>query len=102
MPRDLFGLNISTFQVISMLLKVFPLRFVDKVMVFFSWLTLGNTDKYGFIRPKDEGPLKMKARTGQTPVLDLGTIAKVKSGEIKVNYTSSRIFSDIRISYCAL
>lgn len=84
MPRDLFGLNVSTFQVILMLLKVFPDWFVDKCMVFFSWLTLGSTDKYGLIKPKLEGPLKMKARTGHTPVLDVGTVAKVKSGEIKV------------------
>lgn len=83
MPRDLFGLNISTFQVILMLLKLFPKWFVDKLIVLFSRLTLGSTDKYGLIRPK-EGPLEMKARTGHTPVLDVGTVAKVKSGEIKV------------------
>jgi len=82
-PRDLFGLNISTFQVILALLKVFPERIVDKCVVFFSWLTLGSTDKCGLVRPK-EGPLETKARTGQTPVLDLGTVAKVKSGDIKV------------------
>lgn len=88
MPRDLFGLGLSTYTVILLLLRVFPEWFVDKLLVFFSWLTLGSTDKYGLVRPK-EGPLQMKARTGHTPVLDVGTVAKVKSGEIKVPRISS-------------
>ncbi|XP_024369268.1 probable indole-3-pyruvate monooxygenase YUCCA4 [Physcomitrium patens] len=83
MPRDLFGLNISAFQVMLMLLKVLPVSFVDKLLVIFSRLTLGDTDHLNLVRPK-EGPLKMKARTGHTPVLDVGTVAEVRNGFIKV------------------
>lgn len=83
MPRELFGLNISTFDVSMKLLKVFPLWFVDKCLVYSSWLTLGGTAKYHLTQP-EEGPLTMKARTGQTPVLDVGTVAKIRSGDIKV------------------
>ncbi|KAG0600425.1 hypothetical protein M758_11G033100 [Ceratodon purpureus] len=83
MPRELFGVNISTFDVSMKLLKVFPLWFVDKCIVYSSWLTLGDTAKYNLIRP-EEGPLAMKARTGQTPVLDVGTVAKIRNGDIKV------------------
>jgi hypothetical protein len=85
LPRELFGLNISTFEVSMKLLKVFPLWFVDKCLVYCSWLTLGGTAKYNLIRP-EEGPLAMKARTGQTPVLDVGTVAKIRSGDIQVTY----------------
>ena len=85
MPRELFGVNISTFDVSMKLLKVFPLWFVDKCIVYSSWLTLGDTAKYNLIRP-EEGPLAMKARTGQTPVLDVGTVAKIRNGDIKVTY----------------
>ena len=83
MPREFLGLNISSFDVSMKLLKVFPLWFVDKCLVFSSWLTLGSTSKYNVIRP-EEGPLALKGRTGQTPVLDVGTMAKIRSGDIKV------------------
>lgn len=83
MPRDVFGLNISIFDVSQLLLKVFPIWFVDMILVLLSWLTLGSTAKYNLIRP-EEGPLSLKARTGRTPVLDVGTFGKIKSGQIKV------------------
>ncbi|KAK1322870.1 putative indole-3-pyruvate monooxygenase YUCCA10 [Acorus calamus] len=46
---------------------------------------LANYDlgKYGIYRPKD-GPLFLKATTGRSPVIDVGTISKIKSGEIQV------------------
>jgi hypothetical protein len=83
MPRDVFGLDISIFGVSQQLLKVLPTWLVDKVLVLLSWLTLGSTAKYNLVRPA-EGPLTLKARTGRTPVLDVGTMGKIKSGEIKV------------------
>ena len=83
MPRDVFGLDISIFGVSQQLLKVLPTWLVDKVLVLLSWLTLGSTAKYNLVRPA-EGPLTLKARTGRTPVLDVGTVAKIRSGEIKV------------------
>lgn len=93
MPRDLFGLNISAFQVMLMLLKVLPVSFVDKLLVIFSRLTLGDTDHLNLVRPK-EGPLKMKARTGHTPVLDVGTVAEVRNGFIKVMLESCHVLID--------
>ncbi|KAG0592083.1 hypothetical protein KC19_1G223400 [Ceratodon purpureus] len=82
MPRDLLGV-FSTFDASLKLLKIFPMWFADKILVFLSWLTLGCTDKYNLIRPA-EGPLQMKKMTGHTPVLDVGTVAKIRSGHIKV------------------
>lgn len=100
MPRELFGR--STFGLSTQLLRVFPVWFVDKLLVFFSWLTLGGTAKYHLVRP-EEGPLSMKARTGKTPVLDVGTVAKIRSGEIKVHTYHSTSLKIARISgdwYC--
>lgn len=85
MPRDVLGLNISTFGVSQQLLKVFPVRVVDMILVLLSWLTLGSTAEYNLTRHK-EGPLSFKARTGKTPVLDVGTMAKIKNGQIKVKF----------------
>jgi indole-3-pyruvate monooxygenase len=86
MPRDLFGV-ISSFEASLKLLRVFPRWFVDKILVFCSRLTLGCTDEYNLVRPA-EGPLEMKERTGRTPVLDVGTVAKIRRGEIKVKLDS--------------
>ncbi|RWW35849.1 hypothetical protein BHE74_00059176 [Ensete ventricosum] len=39
--------------------------------------------EYGLKRPS-LGPLELKHKQGKTPVLDLGALGKIKSGEIKV------------------
>jgi len=44
---------------------------------------LGNTSRYGLRRP-EMGPLELKNKFGKTPVLDVGTLAKIRQGKIKV------------------
>lgn len=81
LPREILG--ISTFGLSMWLLKWFPMKLVDAFLLLCSWLILGDTEKYGLSRPKI-GPLKLKNITGKTPVLDVGTLSKIKSGQIKV------------------
>ncbi|KAL3525406.1 hypothetical protein ACH5RR_013778 [Cinchona calisaya] len=81
LPRDMLGT--STFALSIRLLKWFPLRLVDCFLILCSLLILGNTQRFGIIRPK-AGPLELKKAAGRTPVLDVGTIAKIKTGKIKV------------------
>ena len=76
-------LGISTFGLSVFLLRWLPIKQVDSVLLFFSRLILGDTEKYGLPRPKI-GPLQIKSSTGKTPVLDIGALRKIKSGEIKV------------------
>ncbi|GLJ25831.1 hypothetical protein SUGI_0494780 [Cryptomeria japonica] len=80
LPREIFGL--STFFVFTFLLKIFPLRIVDRLLLLYSRLTLGDTTACGIARPK-QGPLELKRKIGKTPVLDVGTMAKIRSGDIK-------------------
>lgn len=68
------------------LLKYLPLRLVDKFLLFVARFTLGNTDRLGLRRPKT-GPIELKNSTGKTPVLDVGALAQIKSGIIKVGVT---------------
>ena len=82
LPREIFVT--STFGLSMWLLKWFPITVVDGLLLFFSWLILGNTERYGLKRPKT-GPLQLKNKTGKTPVLDVGTLAKIKNGQIKVS-----------------
>ncbi|OAY78716.1 Indole-3-pyruvate monooxygenase YUCCA2 [Ananas comosus] len=55
----------------------------DQFLLLVSWFMLGDTARYGLRRPP-VGPLELKSLLGKTPVLDVGTLAKIKSGEIKV------------------
>ncbi|XP_071722826.1 probable indole-3-pyruvate monooxygenase YUCCA4 [Rutidosis leptorrhynchoides] len=81
LPREIFG--ISTFGIAIALLKWFPIRLVDKVLLLLSSLTLGNTNQIGLRRPKT-GPLELKNITGKTPVLDVGALSQIRSGKLKI------------------
>ncbi|GAV82128.1 FMO-like domain-containing protein [Cephalotus follicularis] len=81
LPQEMFGR--STFKLCMWLLKWFPVRLVDQFLLMVSWFMLGNTAQFGLNRPK-LGPLELKNMSGKTPVLDVGTLAKIKSGHIKV------------------
>lgn len=65
------------------LLKWLPMRFVDQLLLLAARVMLGDTARLGLKRPK-VGPLELKNLNGKTPVLDVGTLAKIKSGDIKV------------------
>jgi indole-3-pyruvate monooxygenase len=81
LPREVCGR--STFELATMLMAWFPLWFVDKIMVFLSWLILGNLVGFGIRRPAI-GPLTLKNMYGRTPVLDTGAMARIRSGDITV------------------
>jgi len=77
-------LGTSTFGLLTFLLKWFPVKLVDRFLLVMSRLMLGDTAQLGLTRPSI-GPLEYKAISGKTPVLDIGTLAKIKAGVIKVN-----------------
>lgn len=52
---------------------------------------LGNLEKHGLRRPPT-GPLELKNTAGKTPVLDIGALKKIRSGEIKVVPGIKRFF----------
>ena len=54
------------------------------LLVWYTWAMLGDTTVYGFKRPKD-GPMTIKCKQGKTPILDVGTFAKIRNGDIKVD-----------------
>ncbi|KAG4180126.1 hypothetical protein ERO13_A10G146500v2 [Gossypium hirsutum] len=60
-----------------------PCKAVDKITVAISRLKFGKLSKYG-IRMPTKGPFHLKETTGRSPVIDVGTISKIRSGEIKV------------------
>ena len=86
LPQEMLGR--STFGLSMWLLKWFPMRLVDRFLLLMSRFMLGDTEKFGLHRPQ-LGPLELKNRSGKTPVLDVGTLAKIKSGNIKVECKST-------------
>jgi indole-3-pyruvate monooxygenase len=66
-----------------MMLKWLSLWIVDKLLLIFTWFILGDMEKYGIKRPS-MGPLQLKNTEGKTPVLNIGTLEKIRSGDIKV------------------
>ncbi|GAB4837324.1 Indole-3-pyruvate monooxygenase YUCCA6 [Ancistrocladus abbreviatus] len=81
LPREMLGR--STFGLSMWLLKWLPLTLVDRLLLIVSRLLLGDTSRLGLTRPRI-GPLQLKNQSGKTPVLDVGTLDKIKSGDIKV------------------
>ncbi|RZR93759.1 hypothetical protein BHM03_00022332, partial [Ensete ventricosum] len=85
LPREMFGR--STFGLSLWLLKWLPVPMVDGLLLLLARLMLGDTARFGLPRPQ-VGPLELKSLSGKTPVLDVGTLARIKSGDIKVRYPS--------------
>ncbi|KAJ0973127.1 hypothetical protein J5N97_021086 [Dioscorea zingiberensis] len=65
------------------LVKYLPVKVVDELLLMLARFKYGNLSKYGIVRPKN-GPLALKASTGRSAVIDVGTVHKIKTGEIKV------------------
>jgi hypothetical protein len=76
-------MGFSTFGLSMWLLMCLSVQTVDQVLLLLTQLVLGDTSRLGIPRPSI-GPMEQKKVSGKTPVLDVGTIAKIKSGDIKV------------------
>ncbi|KAL6516230.1 putative indole-3-pyruvate monooxygenase YUCCA5 [Orobanche gracilis] len=81
LPREIFGK--SSYEMAMLMLKWLPVWLVDKVLLVLAWMILGNTERYGLTRPT-VGPLELKNSEGKTPVLDIGTLEKIRSREIQL------------------
>ncbi|XP_057455536.1 probable indole-3-pyruvate monooxygenase YUCCA10 [Lotus japonicus] len=79
-------LNVITKELIHQgmrMVKYLPVQVVDKVITFLGNLKYGDLTQFGIYQPK-HGPLYAKYLTGKSAVIDVGTVGKIKEGEIKV------------------
>ncbi|CAO2141644.1 unnamed protein product [Urochloa humidicola] len=60
-----------------------PVTLVDFFMVTIANFTFGDLSRHGIVRPKT-GPLLLKAKTGRSSVIDVGTVGLIKKDIIKV------------------
>jgi cation diffusion facilitator CzcD-associated flavoprotein CzcO len=79
-PRDLLGVPILS---LSILTRIVPPRVADALNVPFMRITMGSLARLGLRRPKN-GPMTDIQVRGRVPVLDFGTVAKIREGAIAV------------------
>jgi hypothetical protein len=86
-PRDLLGMPI---QLTSIRLRNAPLAVADGIGRLASWLAFGNLARHGFPRPA-MGPISAIRKRRRIPLIDVGTIAAVKHGQIAVKPGVARL-----------
>jgi len=80
-PRDLFGIPILSFAIAQ---QRMPYELSDRLNAPIMRFVLGDLEKLGLQRPK-KGPRAQIIEDGQIPLLDIGTIDRIRKGAIKVH-----------------
>jgi cation diffusion facilitator CzcD-associated flavoprotein CzcO len=80
LPRDLLGVPIIAWAIFY---RNWPARLVDFINAPVLRLAVGPVEKYGLRRPP-KGPRQMVEEHGRAPVFDIGTLARIRDGAIKV------------------
>jgi hypothetical protein len=89
-PRDMLGRPI---QHTNVLLSHLPLALRDAIAMVTIGLVVGDLSRWGIVRPL-KGPNRMIEESGRIPILDIGTIAMIKQGKIRVRPAVREILSD--------
>jgi cation diffusion facilitator CzcD-associated flavoprotein CzcO len=79
-PRDLLGVPITVF---SLALRALPPRVADAMTALTRRLAIGDLASAGLARG-DVGPLEQIAERRRIPVIDVGTLARMRAGDIAV------------------
>ena len=79
-PRDLLGLPILTWVILYQRL---PARLVDALNAPILRLAVGDFEKLGLKR-SFKGPRRMVEEDGRVPLIDIGTLAKIRDGSIRI------------------
>lgn len=95
LPRDLLGLPILTWAIVY---QPLPARLVDIINAPVLRLALGSMEKLGLQRAK-KGPAQMVREDGRIPLIDIGTLDKIRDGSIKLRSGIDR-FSINDVVFC--
>ena len=89
-PRDLLGFPILSWAI---LYRRLPARLVDFINAPVLRLAVGDFEKLG-LRRAAKGPRQMVEEDGRVPLIDIGTLAKIRDGAIKVRGGVDRFTAD--------
>jgi cation diffusion facilitator CzcD-associated flavoprotein CzcO len=79
-PRELLGVPITLF---ALALRPLPTRVADRMTTLTRRLAVGSLPALGLSK-RDDGPLTEVAEARQIPMIDVGTLARIRSGDIVV------------------
>jgi cation diffusion facilitator CzcD-associated flavoprotein CzcO len=80
LPRDLLGFPILSWAI---LYRRLPARLVDIMNAPILRLAVGDIEKLG-LRRAAKGPRQMVEEDGRVPLIDIGTLARIRDGSIKI------------------
>jgi cation diffusion facilitator CzcD-associated flavoprotein CzcO len=80
LPRDLLGFPILSWAI---LYRRLPARLVDRLNAPILRLAVGNIEKLGLQRAA-KGPREMVEDDGRVPLIDIGTLARIRDGAIEI------------------
>lgn len=89
-PRDPLGFPILSWAI---LYRRWPARLVDLINAPVLRLAVGNFEKLG-LRRAAKGPRQMVEEDGRVPLIDIGTLARIRGGAIKVRGGVDRFTAD--------
>ena len=89
-PRDLLGFPILSWAILYQRL---PARLVDAINAPVLRLALGDFEKLG-LRRAAKGPRRMVEEDGRIPLIDIGTLARIRDGAIKLRGGIARFTAD--------
>jgi cation diffusion facilitator CzcD-associated flavoprotein CzcO len=90
LPRDLLGFPILSWAI---LYRRLPARLVDFINAPVLRLAVGDFEKLG-LRRAAKGPRQMVEEDGRVPLIDIGTLARIRDGAIKVRGGVERFTPD--------
>jgi cation diffusion facilitator CzcD-associated flavoprotein CzcO len=90
LPRDLLGLPILTWAI---LYRPLPARLVDFINAPILRLATGSIEKLG-LRRAAKGPRQMVDEDGRVPLIDIGTLDRIRDGSIKIRGGIDRLTPD--------
>jgi cation diffusion facilitator CzcD-associated flavoprotein CzcO len=90
LPRELLGLPILTWAIFY---RRFPARMVDLMNAPILRLAVGRIESLG-LRRASKGPRQMVEEDGRVPLIDIGTLARIRDGSIRVRGGIDRFTSD--------
>lgn len=80
LPRDFLGIPILAWGIA---LAFLPIRLADAIARLVARVSIGRLDRLG-LRALPYGPMTQVRRHGRIPLLDIGTAARIRRGEIEV------------------
>jgi cation diffusion facilitator CzcD-associated flavoprotein CzcO len=90
LPRDLLGFPILAWAI---LYRRLPARLVDFINAPVLRLAVGSIEKLG-LRRAAKGPRQMVEEDGRVPLIDIGTLDKIRDGSIRIRGGIDRLTQD--------